>query len=133
MIVNDPEVVAEVKVAFDLYEASLVSVDIAALDRLFWNSPHTVRYGAAQIQHGYAPIKAFNKGRVKTGVDRELAETIITTFGRDFATVSTLYTDVPAGQIGRQQQSWARIDGEWHVVAAHVSVIDTPPIERQEA
>jgi hypothetical protein len=40
---------------------------------------------------------------------------------------------VPPGQIGRQQQSWARIDGTWHVVAAHVSVVDTPPIERQLA
>jgi hypothetical protein len=39
---------------------------------------------------------------------------------------------VPPGKIGRQQQSWVRIDGGWHVVAAHVSVVDHVVIERQD-
>ncbi len=132
MIVNDPAIVAEVAEAFRRYEQGLIDADAVALDALFWDSPHTVRYGDGQIQHGHAPIKAFNARRRKTGPDRALTETIITTFGRDFATVSTLYVDVPPGKIGRQQQSWVRIDGGWHVVAAHVSVVDRVAIERQD-
>ncbi len=132
MVVNDPEIVAEVRAAFGRYEQGLIDADAAALDALFWNSPHTVRYGDGQIQHGHAPIKAFNARRRKTGPDRALTETIITTFGRDFATISTLYVDVPPGKIGRQQQSWVRIDGSWRVVAAHVSVVDQVAIERQD-
>ncbi len=132
MVVNDPEIVAEVREAFGRYEQGLIDADFVALDALFWNSPSTVRYGDGQIQHGHAPIKAFNARRRKTGADRALTETIITTFGRDFATVSTLYVDVPPGKIGRQQQSWVRIDGGWHVVAAHVSVVDQVAIERQD-
>jgi len=131
VLINDPKTVAEVTEAFGRYEQGLIDADGPALDHLFWNSPYTVRYGDGQIQHGHAPIKAFNARRRKTGPDRALTETIITTFGREFATVSTLYVDVPAGKIGRQQQSWAKIDGDWHVVAAHVSVVDKVAIERQ--
>ncbi len=130
MIVNDPATVAEVQAAFQRYEQGLIDADAAALDDLFWNSPLTIRYGDGQIQHGHAPIKAFNARRRKLGPDRALAETVVTTFGHDFATVSTLYVDVPPGKIGRQMQTWARLDGAWHVVAAHVSVVDAVPIDR---
>jgi hypothetical protein len=130
MIVNDPATVAEVQAAFQRYEQGLIDADAAALDELFWNSPLTIRYGDGQIQHGHAPIKAFNARRRKLGPDRALAETVVTTFGHDFATVSTLYVDVPPGKIGRQMQTWARLDGAWHVVAAHVSVVDAVPVDR---
>jgi hypothetical protein len=130
MIVNDPATVAEVTAAFQRYEQGLIDADAAALDDLFWNSPLTIRYGDGQIQHGHAPIKAFNARRRKLGPDRALTETVVTTFGHDFATVSTLYVDVPPGKIGRQMQSWARFDGAWHVVAAHVSVVDAVPVDR---
>jgi hypothetical protein len=50
---------------------------------------------------------------------------VITTFGNDFATASTLFRRSGAsGKVGRQMQSWARLDGGWRVVAAHVSIID---------
>lgn len=130
MIVNDPATVAEVQAAFQRYEQGLIDADAAALDELFWNSPLTIRYGDGQIQHGHAPIRAFNARRRKLGPDRALTETVVTTFGHDFATVSTLYVDVPPGKIGRQMQTWARLDGAWHVVAAHVSVVDAVPIDR---
>ncbi|MBN9433232.1 MAG: oxalurate catabolism protein HpxZ [Bosea sp.] len=130
MIVNDPATVAEVTAAFQRYEQGLIDADAAALDELFWNSPLTIRYGDGQIQHGHAPIKAFNARRRKLGPDRALTETVVTTFGHDFATVSTLYVDVPPGKIGRQMQTWARLDGGWHVVAAHVSVVDAIPVDR---
>ena len=54
-----------------------------------------------------------------------LSRTAIVTFGRDFATASTLFErqTIP-GKIGRQMQTWARMPDGWRVVAAHVSVID---------
>ena len=74
---------------------------------------------------GHAEIAAFNARR-RLNPERRLTQTIVTTYGSHFATASTLYTDVPEGQIGRQMQSWAKMDDGWHVVAAHVSVIDQP-------
>ena len=126
MKINTPEIVAEVRVAFERYEAGLVTADAAALDDLFWNNPLTIRYGADEILHGHAEIAAFNARRRPLGPDRALADTIITTFGEGFATVSTLYLDTPAGTVGRQMQTWARFPEGWRVVAAHVSVILRP-------
>jgi hypothetical protein len=50
---------------------------------------------------------------------------VITTYGRDYATASTLFqrTTVP-GKVGRQMQAWARMPEGWRIVAAHVSLID---------
>ncbi len=53
--------------------------------------------------------------------------TVITPFGRDFATASTLFhREGSPGKLGRQMQSWVRMPDGWRVVAAHVSLIDPP-------
>jgi Protein of unknown function (DUF3225) len=124
--INIPEVVAAVRDAFERYEAGLVTADAAALDTLFWNDPRTIRYGADEICRGHDEIAAFNARRRPLGPDRALADTVITTFGENFATVSTLFVDTPPGTIGRQMQTWARLSEGWRVVAAHVSVIPRP-------
>ena len=125
MIVNDPEILAEVTAAFDRYEAALCSNDVAVLDELFWSDARVIRYGIAENLHGAAEILAFRKARPSSGLDRRLERTVITTFGRDFATASTLFhRDSASGRIGRQMQSWARMPEGWRIVAAHVSVID---------
>lgn len=123
--INHPETLAEVTDAYRSYEDALLAADFATLDNLFWNSGLTIRYGAAEIQYGYDLIAAFNKRR-RLNPERVLARTIVTTYGRDCGTASTLFTDVPSGQIGRQMQTWARMPEGWRVVAAHVSVIDQP-------
>ena len=47
MQIDLPEVVAEVRDAFALYEKALVSNDVSALNALFRDDPRTVRrYGA---------------------------------------------------------------------------------------
>ncbi len=125
MQINRPEVLAEVWAAYRRYEDALISADAATLDELFWNSEHTLRYGPAEMLHGHPAIAAFNARR-RPNTDRALADTVVTTYGEDFATASTLYTNVPEGRIGRQMQSWARMPEGWRVVAAHVSEIDTP-------
>lgn len=125
--IDIPEVVAEVRKAFDAYEKALVSNDVAKLDELFRDDPRTIRYGAGEILYGYAQIKAFRAARSPVGLGRTLSKTSITTYGRDFATASTLYERPSApGKIGRQMQTWVKFPEGWRVVAAHVSLIDAP-------
>lgn len=127
MDINLPEVKAEVEAAFALYEKALMANDVDALQNLFWNSPHTLRYGIGEILHGWDEIGAFRSARSPTGLAREISRTVITTYGKDFATASTLFhRESLSGKIGRQQQTWVRFDDGWHIVAAHVSVIPDP-------
>ncbi|WPB58276.1 oxalurate catabolism protein HpxZ [Xylophilus sp. GOD-11R] len=127
MLVNDPTVLAEVRQAFERYEAALVSNDLDGMDACFWHDGRTIRYGIAENLHGIEEIRAFRSGRSPVGLQRVLSRTEITTFGTDSATASTLFErEAQPGMIGRQQQTWARLDGAWKIVAAHVSVIARP-------
>ena len=127
MEIDLPEIIAEVREAFDRYEKALVSNDVPALDALFRDDPRTVRYGAGEILYGYADIKAFRAARSPVGLGRQLSRTVITTFGREFAVASTLYERPSApGKIGRQTQSWVKFPEGWRVVVGHVSLIDPP-------
>ena len=127
MEIDRPEVVKEVKEAFDRYEKALVSNDVETLDALFRDDPRTIRYGATEILYGYDEIRKFRAGRSPVGLMRTLSKTVITTYGRDFAMASTLFTRTTSpGKIGRQTQTWVRFDDGWHIVAGHVSVIDEP-------
>ena len=122
-----PEVKAEVEAAFAVYEAALVANDVATLDRLFLDAPTTIRYGGGENLYGYAEIQAFRAGRPAAGLARQLERTVVTTYGRDFATASTLFRrDGAPGKVGRQMQTWVRMPEGWRVVAAHVSVIADP-------
>jgi hypothetical protein len=125
MEINIPEVHAEVEAAFARYESALVGNDVDALQELFWHSPHTIRYGIGESLYGSDEIAAFRAARSPVGLARCLSRTVITTYGRDFATASTLFwRDGVPGKIGRQMQTWARLSEGWRVVAAHVSLID---------
>jgi Protein of unknown function (DUF3225) len=119
-----PDVVAEVRGAFNRYEQALVSNDVETLDALFRDDPRTVRFGGTENLFGYDRIKAFRAARSPAGLARTLANTVVTTYGRDFAIVSTLFhrATMP-GKVGRQMQTWVRFPDGWFVVAAHVSVI----------
>lgn len=127
MEIDIPEVVAEVRQAFDEYEKALVDNDVAKLDASFRDDPRTIRYGGGEILYGYAAIKAFRAARSPVGLGRTLSKTVITTYGREFATASTLYERPSApGKIGRQMQTWVKFPEGWRVAAAHVSLIDAP-------
>ena len=122
-----PGVVAEVTAAFRRYEQALVTNDVAMLDAIFRNDPRTIRYGGAEILYGHAEIAAFRGARSPAGLERSLSRTVITTYGRDYAVASTLFhRPSAAGRVGRQMQTWVRFADGWHVVAAHVSMIDEP-------
>ena len=125
MDINLPDVHAEVSAAFARYETALVNNDVATLQELFWRSEHTIRYGIAEILYGWDEIGAFRAARSPVGLARSISRTVITTYGRDFATASTLFhRDTVPGKIGRQMQTWARMPEGWRIVAAHVSLID---------
>ena len=121
--INLPEVVAEVTAAFNRYETALVSNDVPTLDSLFWNSPHTIRFGATENLYGYEAIASFRAGRSPLHLARTLMNTRITTFGRDVAVANTEYRRTSSGATGRQSQTWMRTESGWKVVSAHVSVL----------
>jgi len=122
--INLPEVLAEVTAVFARYEDALVNNKVEVLDELFWNAPTTIRYGAGENLIGYAAIQAFRAARPATGLARRLSNTVITTFGWDFATAMTEFQRDGSTRIGRQSQTWVRLPEGWRVVAAHVSLID---------
>lgn len=101
--------------------------DVLTLDALFHDDERTIRYGATENLYGYAEIAAFRAARSPVALGRTLSRTVITTYGTNFAVASTLYERPSApGRIGRQMQTWARFPEGWHVVAAHVSLMELP-------
>ncbi|HKI98190.1 MAG TPA: oxalurate catabolism protein HpxZ [bacterium] len=127
MKINDPEVVAEVTAAFERYETALMANDVATLNELFWDSPHTLRYGVWENLYGHAAIAAY-RGSVPGGAPQRVnGRTEITTFGHDFAVVNREFERIGTGQAGRQSQTWVHLPEGWRIVAAHVSV-KPPPV-----
>ncbi|MBX9840752.1 MAG: oxalurate catabolism protein HpxZ [Xanthobacteraceae bacterium] len=127
MDIDLPEVMAEVRMAFERYEKALVTNDVETLDAMFRDDPRTVRYGATENLYGYKEIEAFRAARSPAGLMRTLSKTVITTFGRDFAMASTLFHRATApGKVGRMTQTWVRCPEGWRIVVGHVSVIDEP-------
>lgn len=121
--IDIPEVKAEVEAAFARYEKALVENDVAVLDELFWNDTRTLRFGVGENLYGYAEIAAFRAGRSPAGLARRIWNTVITTYGRDFATANTEFQRDGSPKTGRQSQTWMRTPDGWRVVAAHVSLI----------
>ena len=67
MEIDRPDVVKEVKEAFERYERALVLNDVETLDAMFCDDSRTIRYGATEILYGYAEIKQFRAGRSPAG------------------------------------------------------------------
>jgi hypothetical protein len=125
MDIDIPAVKAEVEAAFARYETALTSNDVETLQALFWDNARTIRYGIGENLYGHEEIGAFRSARSPVGLARSISRTVITTYGHDYATASTLFQrDTVPGKIGRQMQTWARMPEGWRIVAAHVSLID---------
>jgi hypothetical protein len=121
--INIPEVLAEVTTQFARYEKAVTANEVEVLDELFWNSPHTLRYGATENLYGYDAIAAFRAGRPSQGLERVILKTVITTYGHDFATANVEFQRTGSTRSGRQSQTWLRTPDGWRVVAAHVSLL----------
>ena len=120
--INLSHVLAEVKAIFDRYELALVNNDVEMLDKFFWHSKLVVRFGVAENLYGIEAIRAFRNARSSSALARTLSNTMITTYGSDFATTTTEFVRINQ-PVGRQSQTWARFPDGWRIVSAHVSLI----------
>jgi hypothetical protein len=123
MEINRPDVLAALTAAFERYERALVGNDVAVLDELFWDSPHTLRYGVGENLYGIEAIRAFRSARPATGLARSVLRTQLTTYGEDFATTHIEFQREGGTRPGRQTQTWMRTPAGWRVVSAHVSLL----------
>ena len=82
-----------------------------------------LRFGMNENLYGHAAIAGFRAARSPAGLARTLSNTVITTYGRDFATANTEFHREAVARGGRQSQTWARMPEGWRIVAAHVSLM----------
>jgi Protein of unknown function (DUF3225) len=123
VVLDRPEVVAQVLAAFDRYEQALIDGDVAVLTELFWDDPRCVRFGVADRQRGGRQIAAWRRRHPSAPPGRRLYDTQVLVVDEHTAVVTTLF-DHPDGAVeGRQSQTWVRFDPGWQVVAAHVSEV----------
>ena len=129
MEVNIPGVVEEVRALFERYEQALVDKDVEVLDDTFWNSPYTIRYAIHENGYGFDEIHAHRVRRPPgPGIKTARRRLVITTIGRDLATVNLEFDMRGRDMPGRQSQTWVRFpDLGWKVVSAHVSVTEADP------
>ena|ERR1051325_11055439 len=59
------------------------------MNELFWTSPFTVRFGPNGTLIGHDAIANHRQMRMAAAGSRALRNTVITTFGRNFATTNT--------------------------------------------
>lgn len=121
--IDRPAILAEVTSAFYRYEEALISNNTAVLDELFWHDERTVRLGPGENLYGIDQIRTFRASRSAQGLDRQLHNTVITTFGDDYAVCSTEFTREGSDNVGRQQQTWVKLPCGWRIVAAQVSLM----------
>jgi hypothetical protein len=125
MRINDPETIAELQALYPQYETALVTNDAETLTRMFWASPHAMRFGIAENLYGIEEIAAFRKGRSPVNLARNVRRLDIVTFGRDYGSITLEFERTVERKTvrGRQSQVWVRLPEGWRIVAAHVSVL----------
>src|SRR5256885_1053099 len=77
-------------VPFAAYYRALAANDVSALIGFLFDSSVTIRYGNTEVLYGFGQIKA-HRSTVAAPAHPNPERTVITTFGRDFATASTLH------------------------------------------
>jgi hypothetical protein len=125
MRINDPETLAELESLYPHYEAALVTNNVDTLTRMFWASPHAMRFGVAENLYGIDEIEAFRKARPATNLARTVRRLDVVTFGKDCGSVTLEFERTVNGKtiLGRQSQVWVRLPEGWRIVAAHVSIL----------
>ena len=125
MIVNDPEVLAELQALYPRYEEALVSNDVETLMAMFWTGSPVMRFGVTENLYGPEELAAFRKGRPATNLPRTVTRLDIATFGRDYGSITLEFErTTPSGLLrGRQSQTWVGFEEGWRIVSAHVSLL----------
>ena len=132
-VLDAAAVVAEVRSAFEAYERALIGNDVAAMDAAFWDDGRVVRFGIAEIQHGYAEVAAWRATATPVPTSRLHERVVVTAFGSDLAVVSLEFRNGDATRGGRQSQVWARLADGWKVVHAHVSMLSRTEVPRADS
>lgn len=125
MQINDPDIIKDLKALYPKYETALMANDAEALTRMFWASPHEMRFGVTENLYGIEEIEAFRKGRSPANLARTVQRLDVATFGRVFGSATLEFERTVNGKIisGRQSQVWVRFPEGWRIVSAHVSVL----------
>jgi hypothetical protein len=125
MRINEPDILAELKRCHELYERALLANDADALDGLFWDSSHALRFGVTENLHGAEEIRAFRRARPNINLAREIQRLDITSFGDSAGIVNLEFKRLMFGveRLGRQTQFWFRFDEGWRIASAHVSLL----------
>src|ERR1700692_1120333 len=63
MIINDPNVIAELNALYPRYEHALVTNDVDSLVGMFWDALQVTRFGVSENLYGTAELEAFRKAR----------------------------------------------------------------------
>ena len=122
--INNPDVVAELKLLSQEYEQALITNDVEALNKYFWQSSEALRFGITEELYGNEAISTFRKNRVINFTERTTLRNEIVTFGNDIGVVTTEFSVSVSGNSrhGRQSQVWIRFAEQgWQIVSAHVS------------
>jgi hypothetical protein len=127
MIINDPDVVAELSALYPRYEEALVNNDVETLVDLFWAGQQVIRFGVSENLYGPEELAAFRKTRPAVNLARTVKRLDIVSVGRDFAGITLEFERASAGGTvrGRQSQVWVRMPEGWRIVQAHLSLL--PP------
>ena len=123
MIINDPDVIAELRELSFAYEHALVTNDVEKLIEMFWHDRRVMRFGATENLYGYKEIDDFRKRRPAANLARTVTRLDIVSFGKDFASITLEFKR--GEQQGRQSQSWVRSSEGWRIVSAHVSLMQS--------
>ncbi len=121
-----PLVVAGLQDAFERYERALIAHDLEAMAAAFIDDERVVRFGIADRQHGAGELARWRAAQLPLPPGRTLFETAVHTWGESFGVVTTCFCYPGRALLGRQSQTWTRIDGSWRIVSAHVSEISEP-------
>lgn len=121
--IDMPYVVAEVTREFRAYEAALMNNDVDTLIGFFWPDERLTRYGIADRQLGISEMRSFRRGSPAPNFTRRLETLRIVGLGPDAAVAQVEFVRSDSPLRGFQSQTWARLDGRWWIVAAHVSMI----------
>ena len=110
---------ADLRAAFDAYEAAILANDLDALDAAFAPGADTMRGDGAGLLVGHDTISAFRG--VRGGVPPRTIERIEYRPLADDVALLVSVSRFRGGGTGLQTQVWERLDGRWLITAAHVT------------
>ena len=107
----------------DVYEDALRRNDVDVLNELFWHDAATLRFGVADHQVGFAAIAAWRADAPAIPPQRVITTRHVVTLAPGVVAVDLMFDDGDPEVVGRQSQTWLRVDGAWRIARAHVSLI----------